>query len=97
MKLIKEVHSIVGNEVNTEIENLTQQIEFFKSNIEQLGFKYFEYNYESVGELYSLSAKQLIDINNVHCSVLNNLINNAFKFLKKDELIVKTKNKKENI
>lgn len=74
LKLIQEVHSIVGNEVNTEIENLTQQIEFFKSNIEQLGFEYLDYNYESVGDLYSLSAKQLIDINNVHCSVLNNLI-----------------------
>lgn len=74
LKLIQEVHSIVGNEVNTEIENLTQQIEFFKSKIEKLGFEYFEYNYESVGELYSLSAKLLIDINNVHSSVLNNLI-----------------------
>lgn len=77
LKLIQEVHSIVGNEVNTEIENLTQQLEFFKSKIEKLGFEYFKYSYESVGELYSISAKLLIDINNVHSSVLNNLIKSA--------------------
>lgn len=77
LKLIQEVHSIVGNEVNTEIENLTQNIEFFKSKIEKLGFEYFKYNYESVGELNSISSKLLIDINNVHSSVLNNLIKSA--------------------
>ncbi len=33
LKLIQEVHSIVGNEVNAEIENLTQQIELFKTKM----------------------------------------------------------------
>jgi energy-coupling factor transporter ATP-binding protein EcfA2 len=74
LKFIQEIHSIVGNEVNTEIENLTSQIELFKTKIEQLHFEYFEYNYESVGELYSLSTKLSITINEVHNSVLNNLV-----------------------
>tara|TARA_R110000868_G_scaffold363678_1_gene626007 strand:+ start:3526 stop:6252 length:2727 start_codon:yes stop_codon:yes gene_type:complete len=74
LKFIQEIHSIVGNEVNTEIENLTSQIELFKTKIEQLHFEYFEYNYESVGELYSLFTKLSITINEVHNSVLNNLV-----------------------
>lgn len=74
LKFIQEIHSIVGNEVNTEIENLTSQIELFKTKIEQLHFEYFEYNYESVGNLYSLSTKLSITINEVHNSVINNLV-----------------------
>jgi energy-coupling factor transporter ATP-binding protein EcfA2 len=74
LKFIQEIHSIVGNEVNTEIESLTRQIESFKTEIEQLNFEYFEYNYESVGDLYSLSTKLLITINEGHNSVLNKLV-----------------------
>ncbi len=74
LKLIQEVHSIVGNEVNAEIESLTRQIESFKTKIEQLNFEYFEYNYESVGEVYSLSTKSLITVHEVHKRVLNNLV-----------------------
>lgn len=74
LKLIQEVHSIVGNEVNTEIEKLIQQIELYKTKIGELNFEYFEYNYENVGGVYSLYTKLLIDINNVHNTILNNSI-----------------------
>lgn len=74
LKLIQEVHSIVSNEVNAEIESITEQIDLFKNKIEQLNFEYSEYNYESVGEVYSSSTKLLVDINKIHSSVLTNSI-----------------------
>lgn len=72
LKLIQEIHSIVGNEVNTEIETLSNEIELFKIKVDRISFEFFDFVYESIGEVYSILLKTVVNIKNVHENVLKN-------------------------
>lgn len=72
LKLIQEIHSIVGNEVNTEIETLSNEIELFKTKIDRISFEFFDFEYKSISEIYSILSKTIIDIKDVHENVLKN-------------------------
>lgn len=72
LKLIQEIHSIVGNEVNTEIETLSNEIELFKTKIDRISFEFFDFDYKSIGEIYSILPKTIFNIKDVHENVLKN-------------------------
>lgn len=72
LKLIQEIHSIVGNEVNAEIETLSNEIELFKTKIDRIVFEFFDFDYKSVGEIYSILTKTIVNIKDVHENVLKN-------------------------
>ena len=72
LKLIQEIHSIVGNEVNTEIETLSNEIETFKTKIDRISFEFFDFDYKSIGEIYSILQKRVVSIKDVHENVLKN-------------------------
>lgn len=72
LKLIQEIHSIVGNEVNTEIETLSNEIELFKTKIDRITFEFFDFDYKSIGEVYSILLKTVVNIKDVHENVLIN-------------------------
>lgn len=72
LKLIQEIHSIVGNEVNTEIETLSNEIELFKTKIDRTSFEFFDFDYKSIGDIYSILPKTIVNIKDVHENVLKN-------------------------
>lgn len=72
LKLIQEIHSIVGNEVNTEIETLSSEIELFKTKIDGINFEFFDFDYKSIGEIYSILLKTIVNIKDIHENVLKN-------------------------
>ncbi|MBA0882729.1 AAA family ATPase [Flavobacterium sp. BBQ-18] len=72
LKLIQEIHSIVGNEVNTEIEALSNEIELFKTKIDRISFEFFDFEYKNIGEIYSVLLKTIVNIKDVHENVLKN-------------------------
>ena len=72
LKLIQKIHSIVGNEVNTEIETLSNEIELFKTKIDRISFEFFDFDYKSIGEVYSILLKIVVNIKDVHANVLKN-------------------------
>ena len=72
LKLIQEIHSIVGNEVNTEIETLSNEIELFKTKTDRISFEFFDFDYKSIGEIYSILPKTTVNIKDVHENVLKN-------------------------
>jgi len=72
LKLIQEIHSIVGNEVNTEIETLSNEIELFKTKIDRISFEFFDFDYKSIGDIYSILPKTIVNIKDVHENVLKN-------------------------
>ncbi len=72
LKLIQEIHSIVGNEVNTEIETLSKEIELFKTKIDRISFEFFDFDYKGIGDIYSILPKTIVNIKDVHENVLKN-------------------------
>lgn len=72
LKLVQEIHSIVGNEINTEIETLSSEIEIFKTKINRISFEFFDFDYKSIGEVYSILMKTVVNIKDVHENVLKN-------------------------
>lgn len=72
LKLIQEIHSIVGNEVNCEIETLSNEIELFKTKTDRISFEFFDFDYKSIGEIYSILPKTTVNIKDVHENVLKN-------------------------
>lgn len=72
LKLIQEINSIVVNEVNTEIETLSNEIELFKTKVDSISFEFFDFVYKSIGEVYSILLKTVVNIKDVHENVLKN-------------------------
>ena len=70
--LLKSIHELVGNQANKEVQELNDEIKLFASRIDQVITKIISgSNYIEVGEIYSISAKQLLNIHDIQRNVLS--------------------------
>jgi len=85
--LIKEIHSLIDNEINSEIEQLEKKLEGFKKRIDVTNEKEVpQYEYYAIGEIYDYTNKNIIELDRLHincfdCPILT-IVNNEIEELK---------------
>ncbi|MCF6279719.1 MAG: hypothetical protein L3J14_05165 [Flavobacteriaceae bacterium] len=75
--LIKEIHSLIDNEINSEIDKLDKELEAFRKRIEAVTEKENPiYDYKAIGDVYECLNKEKIELSKLHnqafdCTILS--------------------------
>ncbi|REE25874.1 hypothetical protein DFQ09_102465 [Winogradskyella pacifica] len=65
--LIKEIHSLIDNEINSEIDELEKVLEAFRKRINAVIEKETPiYEYNSIGDIYECLSNEKIELSNLH-------------------------------
>ena len=77
--LIKEIHSLIDNEINSEIDELEKVLEAFRRRIDAVIEKEIPiYEYKSIGDIYECLSNKKIELSKLHeqafdCTILSKI------------------------